>query len=129
MWSCRDADLKWGEPPPAFRTRRAIRRPVGRPGKAGPVRHPDQDAVGFQGRHHWHPGDEHVTLLEGDATLQMDDGAQSQDVSRGAYVLYAPARMHHAVSTRNGATVQVMAMGPFELTYVVPKEHPRKRKP
>ena len=77
---------------------------------------------------HWHPSDEHVTLLQGDANLQMDDSAQSQMLSSGAYVLL-PARMHHAVSTKNGATVQVMAMGPFELTYVDPKDDPRKRQP
>jgi len=123
-----DADLKWGEPPPAFERGAQFAVLSGDPGKPGlfviRIRMPS----GFRVANHWHPGDEHVTLLEGDATLQMDDGARSQDLSRGAYVLM-PARMHHAVSTRNGATVQVMAMGPFELTYVDPKDDPRKRKP
>ena len=35
--------------------------------------------------------------------------------------------MHHAVATKGGMTVQVSAMGPFELTYVDPKDDPRKR--
>jgi quercetin dioxygenase-like cupin family protein len=123
-----EADLKWGEAPPAFERGAQFAVLSGDPGKPGLFVVRIKMPPGFRVANHWHPSDEHVTLLRGDANLQMDDSAQSQDLSGGAYVLL-PARMHHAVSTKNGATVQVMAMGPFELTYVDPKDDPRKRKP
>jgi len=123
-----EADLKWGEAPPAFERGAQFAVLSGDPGKPGLFVVRIRMPPGFRVANHWHPSDEHVTLLQGDANLQMDDSAQSQMLSSGAYVLL-PARMHHAVSTKNGATVQVMAMGPFELTYVDPKDDPRKRQP
>jgi len=84
--------------------------------------------AGYRIANHFHPADEHVTLLDGDVTLQMNDGAQTQALTRGAYVLL-PAQMHHGVSTKGGMTVQVSAMGPFQLTYVNPKDDPRTRAP
>ena len=123
-----EADLKWGEAPPAFERGAQFAVLSGDPGKPGLFVIRIRMPPGFRVANHWHPSDEHVTLLDGDASLQMNDGAQSKDLSSGAYVLL-PARMHHAVSTKQGATVQVMAMGPFELNYVDPKDDPRQRKP
>ena len=123
-----EADLKWGDAPPAFERGAHAVVLSGDPGKPGLFVLRLKVPAGYKVANHWHPTDEHVTLLDGDVTLQMNDGAQTQPLSRGAYVLL-PAQMHHAVSTKNGATVQVTAMGPFELTYVDPKDDPRKRTP
>jgi hypothetical protein len=71
-----------------------------------------------------------VTVLEGDLTLEMGDGANrhSATFGPGDYVLL-PAHMHHMASTSAGAVVQVHALGPFEINYVDPKDDPRKRTP
>jgi len=123
-----DADLKWGDPPPAFERGAQLAVLSGDPGKPGLFVIRIKAPAGYRVANHFHPADEHVTLLDGEVTLQMNDGAQTQALTRGAYVLL-PAQMHHAVSTKSGMTVQVTAMGPFELTYVDPKDDPRKRAP
>lgn len=120
------ADIKWGEAPPAFERGAQFAVLSGDPGKPGPFVIRLKAPAGYKVANHWHPTDEQVTLLDGDATLQMNDGAQKKTFSRGAFVLL-PAQMHHAVATKGGMTVQVSAMGPFELTYVDPKDDPRKR--
>lgn len=121
-------DLKWGDAPDAFNPGAKAVVLSGDPGKPGLFVIRLKIPAGFKVANHWHPTDEHVTLLDGDATLDMDDGARKQAFSSGAYVLL-PARMHHAVSTQSGATVQISAMGPFALTYVDPKDDPRKPTP
>ena len=123
-----DADLKWGDAPPAFERGAQFAVLSGDPGKPGLFVIRIKAPAGYRVANHFHPADEHVTLLDGEVTLQMNDGAQTQALTRGAYVLL-PAQMHHAVSTKSGMTVQVTAMGPFELTYVDPKDDPRKRAP
>jgi quercetin dioxygenase-like cupin family protein len=122
------ADLKWGPAPPAFERGAQAVVLSGDPGKPGPFVLRLKAPAGYRIANHWHPTDEQVTLLDGDVTLQMDDGAQKKTLSRGAFVLL-PAQMHHAVATKGGMTVQVAAMGPFELTYVDSKDDPRKRAP
>ena len=121
-----DADIKWGDAPPAFERGAKFAVLSGDPGKPGPFVIRLKVPAGYKVANHWHPTDEQVTLLEGDATVQMNDGAQTQTFSRGAFVLL-PAQMHHAVATKDGMTVQVSAMGPFQLTYVDPKDDPRQR--
>jgi hypothetical protein len=122
------ADLKWGDPPPAFERGAQATVIAGDPSKPGLFAIRLRMPAGYKVANHWHPTDEHVTLLDGDLTIEMDDGAQRRTLSRDAYMLL-PAHMHHAVSTKGGVTVQVTAMGPFELTYVDPKDDPRKRAP
>jgi quercetin dioxygenase-like cupin family protein len=122
------AELKWGEAPPAFERGAQAVVLSGDPGKAGLFVIRLKMPAGYKVANHWHPTDEHVTLLDGDLTIRMNDGAETRTLSRDAYLLL-PTRMHHAVSTTSGATVQVSAMGPFELTYVDPKDDPRKRTP
>lgn len=121
-----DADIKWGDAPPAFERGAQMAVLSGDPGKPGLFVIRLKAPAGYHIANHWHPTDEQVTLLDGDATVQMNDGAQKQTFSHGAFVLL-PAQMHHAVATKGGMTVQVAAMGPFELTYVDPKDDPRKR--
>jgi quercetin dioxygenase-like cupin family protein len=122
------ADLKWGDAPPAFERGAQAVVLSGDPGKAGWFVLRLKAPAGYKIANHWHPTDEQVTLLEGDVSLRMNDGTQTKALTPGAYVLL-PAHMHHAVTTSGGMTVQVSAMGPFELTYVDPKDDPRTRSP
>lgn len=123
-----ESSLKWGDAPTAFERGAQAVVLSGDPGKPGLFVIRLKVPAGYKIANHWHPSDEHVTLLDGDLMLQMEDGARKQSLSRGAYMLL-PAHMHHAVSTKTGMTVQVSAMGPFELTYVDPKDDPRTRAP
>ena len=54
---------------------------------------------GYRVARHWHPSDEHVTVIEGDLTLDMGDGEQKRRRrSPGDYVLL-PTKMQHAASS------------------------------
>lgn len=123
------ADVKWGDPPPALERGAQAAVLAGDPGQAGGLfvlrlKMP----AGYRIARHRHPSDEHVTVLEGELTLEMGDGANrhSTTFGPGDYVLL-PADMQHTASTTSGAVLQVHAKGPFELNYVDPKDDPRKR--
>ena len=123
------AELEWGEAPEVFEPGAQAVILSGDPTRPGMFVLRLKAPAGFKVANHWHPTDEHVTLLEGDLTLAMDQdagGAHESTFSPGAYVLL-PAEMHHAASTRAGMTLQISGMGPLELIYVDPKDDPRER--
>jgi len=122
------AKLQWGDPPPALEAGAQAAVLSGDPGKSGLFVIRLKAPAGYKVAPHWHPTDEHVTVLEGDLTLNMGEGdqAHAQAFRSNDYVLL-PARMHHAASTTGGMTIQISGMGPFELNYLDPKDDPRKR--
>jgi quercetin dioxygenase-like cupin family protein len=78
---------------------------------------------------HWHPTDEHVTVIKGQLTIGMGDtmsaDAELPALKPGDFVT-APANVHHYARARGETIVQVHMMGPFQLTYVNPKDDPTK---
>jgi quercetin dioxygenase-like cupin family protein len=85
--------------------------------------------AGYKIAPHWHPTDEHVTVLAGTFSLGMGDTfdkAAMKDLPAGGYVLL-PAEMRHYAMARTAATVQVSGPGPFALNYVNPADDPSKR--
>ena len=99
------------------------------PGSPGPFVLRLKFPAGYKVATHWHPTDEHVTVIEGDVSLEMDvhgAGQHAHAFAPGGYALL-PAKMHHAASTKRGAIVQISGMGPFELNYVDSKDDPRLR--
>lgn len=78
---------------------------------------------------HWHPGYERVTVLEGTFLLghgdKFDEGAL-RGYPAGSY-LSLPPKMTHFARTKDGAVIQLSSIGPWGITYVDPKDDPRKR--
>jgi len=124
------ATLQWGEAPPSLPSGAQAAVLSGDPGKPGLFVIRLKGPAGYRVPRHWHPTDEHVTVIEGDVVLAMDQGAQahSDTFAPGDYVLL-PAQMQHEASTKGGMVVQIQAMGPFEVNYVDPKDDPRKQMP
>ena len=123
--------VQWGDAPPAFERGAQAAVIAGDPAEAGGLFVLRLKAPpGFKIARHWHPTDEHVTVIEGDLTLEMGEGAQKHTATFGAgdYVLL-PAKMQHMASTTGGMVVQVHGAGPFAITYVDPKDDPRQRAP
>jgi len=125
------SDIKWGPAPPAFQPGAQFAVLEGDPAKPGPfvvrVKFPD----GYKVMPHWHPTDEHVTVLSGTFALGMGeafDKAKMQELPTGGYALL-PADMRHYALAKTEATVQVHGMGPFKLTYVNPADDPSTRAP
>jgi quercetin dioxygenase-like cupin family protein len=122
-------DLKWGDPPPVFEKGASFTVVSGDPGKPGLFVVRLKMPAGYKIAPHWHPTDEHVTVLAGTFALGMGekfDQATMKELPTGGYALL-PAEMRHYAMAKTEATVQVHGMGPFQLTYVNPGDDPSKR--
>ena len=83
----------------------------------------------YQVAAHYHPTDEHVTIISGEMSLGMGDKldrAKANTLKPGGYVAL-PAKMSHYVWTDSGVVLQVQAEGPFALTYVNPADDPTRQ--
>jgi quercetin dioxygenase-like cupin family protein len=123
------SDLKWGDPPPVFEKGASFTVVSGDPSKPGLFVVRLKMAPGYKIAPHWHPTDEHVTVLSGTFGLGMGDKfdkAAAKPLPAGGYALL-PAEMHHYAVAITEATVQVHGMGPFALTYVNPADDPSKK--
>ena len=78
---------------------------------------------------HWHPTDEHITVLSGTFMLGMGvqfDESAATELSAGAYA-FAPAKMPHFAWSKGETVVQVHGIGPFAINYVNPADSPATR--
>ncbi|HLQ22806.1 MAG TPA: cupin domain-containing protein [Gemmatimonadales bacterium] len=122
------AELKWGEAPPALPKGAKLVVLSGDPGKAGPFAVRLRMPAGYRIAPHWHPTDEHVTVLSGTFSMGMGekfDAKALKALPAGGYAMM-PAEARHYAMTRGGATVQVHGTGPLVLNYVNPADDPSK---
>lgn len=122
--------VQWGDPPPSFERGAQAAVIAGDPGQSGLFVLRLKAPPGYKVARHWHSNDEHVTLIEGDLTVEMGEGSMKHSTTMGPgdYLLLL-AQMQHSASTSGGAVLQVHGAGPFDMTYVDPKDDPRKRAP
>jgi hypothetical protein len=125
-------DVKWMPAPAATGMPSVVQLAVlsGDPFKTGlftiRLKIPDGGAVAA----HWHPTDEHITVLQGTFAAGMGDKLDTSalhDFAVGSYIAM-PKKMHHFAMAKGETIVQVSAMGPFVLNYVNPADDPRKKK-
>jgi quercetin dioxygenase-like cupin family protein len=79
---------------------------------------------------HWHPIDEHITVLSGTFRLGMGskgDEAATTVLAAGAYA-FVEAKMAHYGWTDGDTTLQVHGVGPFAINYVNPADDPKSGK-
>jgi quercetin dioxygenase-like cupin family protein len=122
-------DMKWGDPPPVFEKGASFTLVSGDPSKEGLYVVRLKMPAGYKINPHWHPTDEHVTVISGTFLLGMGekfDKATMKELPAGGYALL-PAQMRHYAMAKNAAIVQVHGMGPFALTYVNPADDPTQR--
>jgi quercetin dioxygenase-like cupin family protein len=89
------------------------------------VRIPD----GYRIAPHYHPADEHLTVLSG--TFRMGLGEKFDDalltsLGAGSFAVM-PKGARHFATARGETVVQVHAIGPWNLTYVDPKDDPSRK--
>jgi quercetin dioxygenase-like cupin family protein len=124
-----EKDVKWGAPPPVLPSGAKFAVVAGDPASTGLVTVRLEMPPGYTIAPHFHPTDEHVTVLKGSFSIGMGDAvdkAHALTLSQGGYGI-APANMHHYAYTTTGATVQVHMQGPFALTYVNAADDPSKK--
>ena len=121
--------VSWGDAPPILPKGAKLAVLSGDPGKEGAFVIRLKMPAGYRIAPHWHPTDEHVTVLKGTFALGMGDTPdqiQAQSLPVGGYALL-PATMHHYAIAKTAVTVQVFGMGPFVLNYVNPADDPSKK--
>ncbi len=77
---------------------------------------------------HWHPVDEHLTVLSGTFRVGMGergDESATTALAPGAYA-FVPAKMAHYAWTEGDTTLQAHGIGPFVINYVNPADDPRR---
>jgi quercetin dioxygenase-like cupin family protein len=78
---------------------------------------------------HFHPSEEHVTVISGEFAMGMGDvhdEARLEPLPAGGFAIM-PAAMHHFALARTESVIQLHAIGPFKTTYVNPADDPRNQ--
>ena len=122
------AALKWGPAPPSLPSGAQMAVVSGDPGKAGMFVVELQMPANYAVPPHFHPTDETVKVLSGKVHYGMNDKLMTSATTLTAgNAVTMKAKMHHWVHAPGAATLQVSGMGPFAITYVNPKDDPRKK--
>jgi quercetin dioxygenase-like cupin family protein len=122
------APLKWMDGPPGLPSGSKFAVVSGDPGKEGPFTIQAKFPAGYAVPAHHHPTEERVSVLSGSIGYGMSDKlnkAKAKTLTPGKHVAMK-AEMNHWVYAKSPTTIQVSSTGPFEITYVDPKDDPRK---
>ena len=122
--------LKWGPAPPALPAGAEAVVLAGDPATAGSqftlrLKMP----AGYKVAPHWHPSDEHLTVLQGALMVGMGDKfdeSTMKSLTAGSFSVM-PKEMRHYVRATSATIIQVHGTGPFALTYVNPADDPRTK--
>jgi quercetin dioxygenase-like cupin family protein len=84
---------------------------------------------GYRIAPHFHPTDEHLTIVSGAFLVGMGDNIDPKQTLLLAEgdTITARANMHHYAIARARTIVEVRAMGPFQLTYVNVADDPTRK--
>ncbi len=77
---------------------------------------------------HWHPTDEHITVLSGTFVVGMGerfDESSGTELPAGAYA-FVQSKMAHYAWTKGDTVVQIHGIGPFTINYVNPADDPNR---
>jgi quercetin dioxygenase-like cupin family protein len=121
--------LKWGPAPAVFVAGAKMAVLQGDPSKTEQFTIRLDLPSGYTIAPHFHPTDEHVTVIEGTFLVGMGDkldASKTMALPVGGFVT-AGANQHHFGIAKGRTIVQVHAMGPFALTYVNPADDPTKK--
>lgn len=121
-------EIKWGPAPPSLPAGAQIAVLQGDPSKAGSafnarLKFPD----GYKVPPHWHPTDEHVTVLQGKlimGTGDKFDSGTARELPAGSYS-YMPTGVRHYAQAKGETIINVNGTGPFLVNYVNSADDPR----
>lgn len=78
---------------------------------------------------HWHPADEHVTVISGTFHMGLGDkldATKGHALGAGSFAVM-PAKTNHYAFTNEETVIQLHGVGPWGINYVNPAEDPRKK--
>jgi quercetin dioxygenase-like cupin family protein len=121
--------LSWGAAPPTLPPGAQASVLEGDPSKPGPftirIKAPD----GYRIAPHYHPADEHVTVLQGALLMGLGDKADmaaARELTMGSFAVM-PAGVRHFASMKGETILQLHGVGPWGITYVNPADDPRQK--
>lgn len=121
--------LKWTNGPPSLPSGAKMAVVSGNPGAKGKFVIELKMPADYAVPPHSHPTDEVLKVVSGKLHYAMSDkmnSSEAKTLTAGHFVTMK-AKINHWVHAPAPATIQVSGMGPFEITYVDPKDDPRKK--
>ncbi len=122
--------VKWIDPPASVPPGAKMAVISGDPSLPEPFTIRLQLPAGYTLAPHWHPTDEHVTVLSGTFSAGMGDAFDEKalaDLPAGSYAVMT-ATMRHYARAKTATTLQVHGLGPFVVNYVNPSDAPAAKK-
>jgi len=121
--------IKWGPAPPSLPPGAQAAILLGSPAKEGPFVLSLKFPAGFTVPPHRHSKDEYVTVIAGAFAIASGEKVDRQSLKPlpPASFVHLPAGMPHYAVVEVETIVQINGVGPFDVTYVDPKDDPRKR--
>ena len=121
--------VKWGPAPPSLPSGAQAAVLLGNPTKEGPFVLRLKFPAGFVVPPHRHSKDEFVTVIAGQFAVAS---GEKLDRTKGPFLapasfVHLPAGMPHYAWVESEAVVQINGVGPFDVTYVDPKDDPRNK--
>jgi hypothetical protein len=126
MITMNSKDIKWGQPPAKLPAGGQFAVLSGDPSKSGLFTARLKAPAGYKIGAHWHSMDEHVTVLSGSLMIGMGDQMNESNmtaIKQHGYVML-PAKMHHYAMFKEPTEIQIVGMGPFDMTYLNSKDDP-----
>jgi hypothetical protein len=121
---------KWGPAPPFLPPGAQGAILYGDPSKAGvPYAILSKLPDGYKIPPHWHPSDEHVTVLKGVFMMGLGEKfteAGAFGLREGGFAKM-PKEVRHYAWTKGETIVQVQGIGPLVFNYVNPADDPRNK--
>jgi quercetin dioxygenase-like cupin family protein len=124
------ATVQWGDAPPSLPAGAKMAVVEGNPSDPGPFTIRAKFPAGYRIPPHWHPADEHVTVLSGTFRMGLGekfDEKALHDLPAGGFAVMAKGTRHFAMA-RTATVLQIHGIGPWGLTYVNPADDPRLAK-
>lgn len=121
--------IAWGPAPASLPPGAQAAVLEGDPAKPGAftlrIRMPDGYAIAP----HWHPADEHVTVISGTFVMGLGervDRAKGHPLKAGAFAMM-PTGTRHFAWTQGETVIQLHGTGPWGINYVNASDDPRKK--
>lgn len=120
--------IVWSDGPPSLPPGARFALLEGDPSKAVPLTFRLQFPPNYRIPPHFHSVVEHVTVLAGTLNVGMGEKADYKTgvaLSAGSFAAMPEKMVHFAWTGPEGVTFQLHSVGPWDITYVDPKDDPR----
>jgi len=122
-------EIKWAPGPASLPPGAQATVLYGDPSKEGMFAFRLKMPKGYRIAPHSHPKPEIVTIISGTFRLGMGDSADRNKASSlpaGSFFAMSPGMVHYAIADED-TVIQLNSTGPWSLTYVNPKDDPRRK--